>query len=572
MGLLFLSPSAIVISPDKPQQQQQHHRTTTTRRTGPNPNLCTNDCKPGTCDDQGFCIDSGCGSVIYKNCKKSTRKEKTHGTHPGNYPTYPTYPTYPQYPYPPMIPGGYPGYPGGPPMIPDQSEIGEPIGPGGPMPDDQGGAGPLGPPADIQGPHMPSTIPGGPPIDNSTPNYPDMPDNTDQSQLPDDQSSQEQPFPIKGSVAPDQLQVGGDPQGIWVNDVTNKIYILNSGNGTVTVLDSKSGTVKNIHVGFGESVKNIPVGFGESCYSCIGGDWKDNKIYVANALSDTVSVIDVNSDTVKKTIPVGRNPTFVLAPYPNKIEPTPFPAGVERCCKIYVANTQNDTVSVIDVNSDTVKKTIPVGWNPTFILAGPPGRQIGNEIYVATIDNVSVIGDSDDTVKKTIALPPPPKLNFPGILAYTSPPHMYMQEIWNLGSAYKIDVLRPTMIINKGEFTVIFEAYSIQPFMSDIFFPHTTLNVTVKQIQPFMSAALPPPYYGPRTEVRDEYFPGPIKNYILNHDNGTASVDSWPSYQKHIVIGRHPGPIAINRATHILYIGYPESGTVSVINGFALIR
>jgi hypothetical protein len=54
---------------------------------------------------------------------------------------------------------------------------------------------------------------------------------------------------MKGPNAPDQLQVGGDPEDIAVNPVTNKIYILNPGNGTVTVLDSKSGTVKNIPVG-----------------------------------------------------------------------------------------------------------------------------------------------------------------------------------------------------------------------------------------------------------------------------------------------------------------------------------
>ena len=80
--------------------------------------------------------------------------------------------------------------------------------------------------------------------------------------------------------------------------------------------------------GFGESWENIPVGFGESYPSCIAGDWKDNKIYVANTLSDTVSVIDGNSDTVKKTIPVGRSPTFVLAPYPNKIPPTMSNGGI----------------------------------------------------------------------------------------------------------------------------------------------------------------------------------------------------------------------------------------------------
>jgi len=45
---------------------------------------------------------------------------------------------------------------------------------------------------------------------------------------------------LKGPTVPDQLPVGGDPEGIAVNTATNKIYILSSGIGTVTVLDSKS--------------------------------------------------------------------------------------------------------------------------------------------------------------------------------------------------------------------------------------------------------------------------------------------------------------------------------------------
>ena len=65
---------------------------------------------------------------------------------------------------------------------------------------------------------------------------------------------------MKGPSASDQLLVGGDPEGIAVNAATNKIYILNPGNGTVTVLDSKSGIVKNIPVGLGEG------GYGIYCH------------------------------------------------------------------------------------------------------------------------------------------------------------------------------------------------------------------------------------------------------------------------------------------------------------------
>jgi len=137
---------------------------------------------------------------------------------------------------------------------------------------------------------------------------------------------------LKAPRAPDQLAVGGDPEGIAVNTATNKIYILNPGNGTVTVIDSKSGTIKNIPVG---------LGYSGSCPYCIGVDSRKNKIYVANTISDTVSVIDGNSDTVQKTVPVGRYPTFIYT----------------TSNQTYVAS--GDSVSVID-HTDTLSKMIPL--------------------------------------------------------------------------------------------------------------------------------------------------------------------------------------------------------------------
>ena len=39
-----------------------------------------------------------------------------------------------------------------------------------------------------------------------------------------------------GPPAPNQLPVGGDPEDIAVNEATNKIYILNVGDDTVSKL------------------------------------------------------------------------------------------------------------------------------------------------------------------------------------------------------------------------------------------------------------------------------------------------------------------------------------------------
>jgi hypothetical protein len=66
------------------------------------------------------------------------------------------------------------------------------------------------------------------------------------------------------------------------------------------------------------------------------------------------------------------------------------------------------------------------------------------------------------------------------------------------------------------------------------------------------------------------------KIYTLNPSNATVSIRycanlytmSCTPIQKYVVIGQHSDPIAINDNTHIVYIGYPKSGTLSVINGF----
>ncbi len=48
----------------------------------PNQHLYTGECKSGTCDSQGFCIDSGCGSVIRGGDQCKHKKHKKNNIHP----------------------------------------------------------------------------------------------------------------------------------------------------------------------------------------------------------------------------------------------------------------------------------------------------------------------------------------------------------------------------------------------------------------------------------------------------------------------------------------------------------
>src|SRR5262249_54451013 len=153
----------------------------------------------------------------------------------------------------------------------------------------------------------------------------------------------------------DQITVDGLPQGIAINTVTNKVYVLNRANGTVAVIDSNSGEVKNIHVGNAYNWANYP------CPHCIGVDSQNNKIYVANTGDNTVSVINGANDTVR-TVPVGTQPNFVLV-----VSKTYSHTGD----KIYVGNSLDNTVSVINGTDDTVTTTVPIGGYPIMMVTFP---------------------------------------------------------------------------------------------------------------------------------------------------------------------------------------------------------
>ncbi len=142
-----------------------------------------------------------------------------------------------------------------------------------------------------------------------------------------------------------------------------------------------------------------------------------SRVYVANTVSGTVSVLGVNRianiyDTILATISVGTEP-YALALTP-------------RGRKLYVANARANSVSVIDTATNTVVKTIAdVGFEPRGIaITNTPGAEDSAEtVYVTQflalpipgkIDGfddakhakVTVISAATDTVSGEITLNP----------------------------------------------------------------------------------------------------------------------------------------------------------------------
>ena len=171
------------------------------------------------------------------------------------------------------------------------------------------------------------------------------------------------------------IDVNTFPVGIAVNPNTKKIYVANEYSNTVSVLDTETDKVQDrINVGV------FPYG--------IDINPLNNRVYVTNRGSNTVSVIDGSINSKLDDITVGKSPVDIAVnPSANWI---------------YVTNLDDGTVSVIDGITNRVIDTISVGKTPYGIAVNP----LFNKIYVADIikNTVSVIDGQTNKISANISV------------------------------------------------------------------------------------------------------------------------------------------------------------------------
>jgi YVTN family beta-propeller protein len=192
--------------------------------------------------------------------------------------------------------------------------------------------------------------------------------------------------PESNTVIKTITTVGEDP--ILLRSVGNETYVVNSDSDTVSVIDPESNTV----------IKNITVGEWPSYIDVYTPSIKlstRSSIYVANSGSNTVSVIDPVTNEVIKNLIVGENPSFI-----ESINKPSVATRQDTDKYVYVANTGNNTVSVINADRNEVIKNITVGNSPMFIT------RFDDIIYVANNDDdiISVIDPESNEVIKNITV------------------------------------------------------------------------------------------------------------------------------------------------------------------------
>jgi YVTN family beta-propeller protein len=168
-------------------------------------------------------------------------------------------------------------------------------------------------------------------------------------------------------VMPMAMGMEINPHAVVVNPKTNKVYAVNTGNNTVTVMNGSTNSITTVGVGTGPMAISI--------------NSVTNKIYVGNSGSGTVSVIDGATDAVAATVEVGALPYVVAVnPVTNKI---------------YISKTFNNTMTVIDGATNTTS-LLRTGIHADAIALNP----ITNRFYLTNYEgqNVTVLdGATNET-------------------------------------------------------------------------------------------------------------------------------------------------------------------------------
>uniref|UniRef100_UPI0034E1DD11 beta-propeller fold lactonase family protein n=1 Tax=Mycobacterium sp. OAE908 TaxID=2817899 RepID=UPI0034E1DD11 len=202
--------------------------------------------------------------------------------------------------------------------------------------------------------------------------------------------------PANVTVSPTTTTVGSGALGIAFRG--NYAFVANQGAGTVSVIDMTTNSI----------VATLPVGAAPTSVATINASpsYQGTYAYVTNRDSNSVSVINTYTNTVDNWIPVGSQPWGVVE--------TP------NLAQVYVTNSGSNTVSVIDTSSRSVVATIPVGGAPTGVAVSGDGTRV----YVAnkTSNTVSVI----DTATKAVVATVPVGIN-PMVLAVSGDgSHVYV--------------------------------------------------------------------------------------------------------------------------------------------------
>ena len=283
--------------------------------------------------------------------------------------------------------------------------------------------------------------------------------------------------------------------------------------------------------------------------------------YVANSGSDSISVINLSTNTVTTTI------SLPPGSFPQEIVATPDGR------KLYVTNIGNGTVSVINTATNTIKRTIilPGGAGPQCIAITPDGLRAF--VVDNFNNNIIVIDTLTDAVIGSIA--PPPLATFYDITISPDGLTAYITDNGSSGNVFVIDTSTYALInivptpgaCGAG---ITFTPDGSKVYMAD---PCTLSGFAIDTMPPFVVVAVAwpilPPVVGPWDVA---VHPGGTYAYFTDSffvgGSTVLVVDTTTDTQiGFIPVGIDPTEVIFSPSGSRAYVTHSSaSGSVSVID------
>ncbi len=161
------------------------------------------------------------------------------------------------------------------------------------------------------------------------------------------------------------IPIGGRPAGVVLSTDGRYAYVTQSASNRLAIVDASAKKVTGtVRTGAGPTALALDLAA------------TPNLLFVANSGGNSVTVIDTGTLSIRATIPVGQHPTGVAVALPG----TGITETGQHEAEVYVANTLSDTVSVINAATMRVIATIPVPGGPRAVTI----PQMGGIAYVST--------------------------------------------------------------------------------------------------------------------------------------------------------------------------------------------
>ncbi len=235
-----------------------------------------------------------------------------------------------------------------------------------------------------------------------------------------------------------------------------RLFAVNTANASLSVFDVSAAASPKL-------IAEIPVGIGPVSVN----PRSDDEVWVANQVSNSISIVSVSKGIVTETINIKIEPMDVVFAGPNQA---------------YISSSRSNQIMVIDASTHALVSTLPVfGGNPRALAAS----RDGSKVYAA----FALSGNATTLIPENIAppqppptnklLPPPPKVGL--IVAATDP-------AWKANIPYTMPD-NDVVVIQTGASPSIAQYYSgvgtvnlglaVNPVSGDVFVTNTdALNLT----------------------------------------------------------------------------------------------